>query len=229
MRPTRHGGTVSTMVATAAVVWTLTTASVAHGLIIKPGTTLPDGTVATGGSGGGGSTTTPDEPGRAPRAPGQPGLVIRPGVVNRTATSLALQWKDHSSTGLSPDTRHYYRVGAYNLFGETFSQPQTFGTLDGRLQVTRLQFRVRTATVTDAGTDDDVHVGVNDYNIDYGTYLDISPGTLPSRSTTLTVSHPASMRRGMWTSRPPGSRPHGVSRPSVPSRSGRRAAKCTDA
>jgi hypothetical protein len=79
---------------------------------------------------------------------------------------------EYTDAGLPRDTRYYYRVGAYNFFGESFSIPQTFATIDGRLDVTRLQIRLRTANVADAGTDDDVHVAVNDVNENFGTYLD---------------------------------------------------------
>jgi len=78
----------------------------------------------------------------------------------------------YTDAGLPRDTRYYYRVGAYNFFGESFSTPQTFATIDGRIDVTRLQIRLRTANVSDAGTDDDVHVAVNDVNVNFGTYLD---------------------------------------------------------
>src|SRR5690349_18246785 len=55
--------------------------------------------------------------------------------------STVMQYTD---AGLPRDTRYYYRVGAYNYYGETFSIPQTFATIDGR-SVSRLQLRLRTA------------------------------------------------------------------------------------
>ena len=44
---------------------------------------------------------------------------------------------EHLDTGLPRDTGYYYRVGAYNYYGESFSLPQVFGTIDGR-KVSRL-------------------------------------------------------------------------------------------
>jgi hypothetical protein len=78
----------------------------------------------------------------------------------------------YTDAGLPRDTGYYYRVGAYNYYGESFSVPQAFGTIDGRVQVSRLQVRLRTADVSDADTDDSVHVSVNDYNMNHGTWLD---------------------------------------------------------
>ncbi|MBM4254740.1 MAG: fibronectin type III domain-containing protein [Deltaproteobacteria bacterium] len=79
---------------------------------------------------------------------------------------------EYTDVGLPRDTRYYYRVGAYNFFGESFSTPQTFATTDGRIKVNRLQVRLRIANVSDADTDDDVHVSVNDFNMNHGTWLD---------------------------------------------------------
>lgn len=76
----------------------------------------------------------------------------------------------YTDTGLPRDTRYYYRVGAYNYYGESFSTPQTFATIDGR-GVSRLQLRLRTANVADANTDDGVNVSLRD-NDGGGTWLD---------------------------------------------------------
>ena len=79
---------------------------------------------------------------------------------------------EYTDAGLPRDTGYYYRVVAYNTHGESASLPQAFATIDGRVQVSRLQFHVRTANVSDANTDDDIHVSVNDYNMNHGTWLD---------------------------------------------------------
>ncbi|MGE0825821.1 MAG: hypothetical protein AB7G75_27100 [Candidatus Binatia bacterium] len=71
--------------------------------------------------------------------------------------------------GLPRDSGYYYRVGAYNFYGESFSLPQAFATIDGR-KVSRLRLRIRTANVPDANTNDDVHVSLRD-NDNGGTWL----------------------------------------------------------
>ena len=75
----------------------------------------------------------------------------------------------YTDPGLSRDTQHWYRVGAYNAHGESFSVPEPFATIDGR-KVSRLQLQLHTANVDDANTDDAVHVSLRDN--DQGTWLD---------------------------------------------------------
>ncbi len=75
---------------------------------------------------------------------------------------------DYTDTGLNPDTRYSYRFRAYNSYGES-SFVNDYITLDGR-GVWRLQLRVRTANVEDAGTDDDVYVALNGRNTTWLNY-----------------------------------------------------------
>lgn len=152
--------------------------------------------VGGGGGGGGGQDPGPDDPFSKPRKPGQPVLdsqtansisfhwtdnssyetgynLYRGPSYSGPWTRIAM-WGPASGTmsytdnGLPRDTRYYYQVGAVNAYGESFSAPQTFATIDGR-GVSRAQLRVRTANVEDAGTDDSVHASLKDNN---GTWLD---------------------------------------------------------
>ena len=190
--------------AVASLAFTVATTSVAFArnvLIDANHSVSQTGVLIGGGGGGGGQDLGPDDPSSKPRIPGQPSLV------DRTNSSLTIQWTDNSSyeqgynlyrgpdysgpwtriavfgatpgntatmqytdAGLPRDTRYYYRVGAYNFYGESFSTPQTFATIDGR-GVSRLQLRLRTADVEDANTDDDVNVSLHDYD-GGGTWLD---------------------------------------------------------
>lgn len=72
--------------------------------------------------------------------------------------------------GLHRDNGYYYRVGAYNSHGESFSQPQHFATNDGR-QFSRLQLRLRTSNIKNSDSDNDVNVSLSDYD-NGGTWLD---------------------------------------------------------
>jgi hypothetical protein len=76
----------------------------------------------------------------------------------------------YTDAGLPRDTGYYYRIGAYNFYGESFSLPQSFATIDGR-QVSRLRLRIRTANVSDADTEDEVNVSLRDQDLG-GTWLD---------------------------------------------------------
>jgi hypothetical protein len=75
-----------------------------------------------------------------------------------------------TDSGLPRDTGYFYRIGAYNQFGESFSLPQTAATIDGR-KVSRLRLRIRTANVSDANTDDSVNMSLRDHDLG-GTWLD---------------------------------------------------------
>ena len=76
----------------------------------------------------------------------------------------------YTDAGLPRDTGYYYRVGAYNFYGESFSVPQSMATIDGR-DIWRVQLRLRTANVPDANTDDDVYVYLKE---PHATYLNYS-------------------------------------------------------
>ncbi len=80
--------------------------------------------------------------------------------------SAAMQYTD---AGLPRDTGYYYRVGAYNAYGESFSLPQSHATIDGR-DIWRVQLRLRTANVPDANTDDTVYVYLKEPNATYLNY-----------------------------------------------------------
>lgn len=67
-------------------------------------------------------------------------------------------WIEHEDQGLSPDTAYWYRIRVFNVQGESFTN-RVFSTLDGR-PVFRAQIRLRTANVSDAGTDDSVLVAL---------------------------------------------------------------------
>jgi hypothetical protein len=90
-------------------------------------------------------------------------------VASFGAVSGNSAFTQYTDAGLPRDTGYYYRVGAYNSYGESFSLPQTFATIDGRT-VSRLRLRIRTANVSDANTDDDVHVSLRDQD-NGGTWL----------------------------------------------------------
>ena len=186
--------------ALAALTVTLAATSTAVALMITPGTTLPDGKIHTSGGGLTSPTTEPDDPFSKPRTPGQPTLISRTinsvkfgwtdnssyeigynlyrgpslnGPWTRIAVfgimpgnSAAMEYVD---SGLPRDSGAYYRVEAYNFQGESFSRPQFFSTIDGR-KVSRLRLRIRTANVSDAGTDDSVHMSLRD-NDNGGTWL----------------------------------------------------------
>ena len=163
-----------------------------------PGTRLPDGGVYTGG-GGGGPATEPDDPFSKPRKPD--GLFldertptsIRIHWIDKSSyelgyelyrgpefdgpwTQLAVwgpgngQTMSYTDDAVSRDTSYYYKVRVYNYYGES-SIIQTFATIDGRVNISRVQLRVRTANVADADTDDDVNVSLKD-NDNGGTWLD---------------------------------------------------------
>lgn len=73
------------------------------------------------------------------------------------------EWASFTDEGLSPDTAYAYRVYAYNAFG--YSRPSQIRwayTQDGQnLTVWRIQITLRTADVSDAGTDDAVSISLN--------------------------------------------------------------------
>jgi hypothetical protein len=75
----------------------------------------------------------------------------------------------YTDSAVSRDMLYYYKVRAYNYYGES-TTIQAFSTLDGR-GVSRLQLRLHTANVSDANTDDDVNVSLRDYD-NGGTWLD---------------------------------------------------------
>lgn len=144
----------------------------------------------------------PDEPDQKPRRPESPYLVSRTDTslhfrwVDKSSYELGYDlyrgpsysgpWThlaawgpspgvngtmEYTDSGLSRDTQYWYQVRAYNAYGES-SFIQTFATIDGRGGIWRAQLRLRTANVTDAGTDDSVHVTFNDFNgtwVDYGS------------------------------------------------------------
>ncbi len=91
-------------------------------------------------------------------------------IATRAASAGNTAKLRYTDAGLPRDTGYYYRIGAYNAYGESFSLPQTAGTIDGR-QVSRLRLRIRTANVPDAGTDDSVNVSLRDNDLG-GTWLD---------------------------------------------------------
>jgi hypothetical protein len=159
------------------------------------------GVLIGGGGGGGGQDPGPDDPFSKPRIPAQPtrieakestirlqwqdrssyeqGYVLYRGpaysgpwtqVASFGAVSGNSAFTQYTDAGLPRDTGYYYRVGAYNSYGESFSLPQAFATIDGR-KVSRLRLRIRTANVSDADTDDDVHMSLRDYD-NGGTWLD---------------------------------------------------------
>jgi hypothetical protein len=76
---------------------------------------------------------------------------------------------DFPDTGLSPDTQYCYLLRAVNVYGESFSSGNCFTTLDGR-SVWRVQLRLRTANVEDAGTEDSVRVQLNGPNLTWIDY-----------------------------------------------------------
>jgi hypothetical protein len=182
----------------ASLAFTVATASVAVGRVIVPGTrSMNDPTALPTLSGGGGGAVVED-PYRPPLQPFITGPVSRTETTltvrlwdrssyetgyelyrgpsdNGPWTSIALMnpftnQVDYPDSGLSPDTRYCYRLRAFNGYGESFSYANCFPTLDGR-SVWRVQLRLRTANVEDAGTDDGVYVMLNGHNltwIDYG-------------------------------------------------------------
>ncbi len=186
---------VTAIVALASLALTLTTTSIAFGRMRIPGTTLPDGGVYTGG---GGPVTEPDDPNK-PRKPDGPFLdeatptsirfhwidtssyelgyeLYRGPAFSGPWTQLAVwgpgngQTMSYTDYAVSRDTRYYYKVRVYNYYGES-SAIQTFATIDGRVNISRAQLRLRTANVADADTDDDVNVSLKDYD-NGGTWLD---------------------------------------------------------
>jgi hypothetical protein len=149
-------------------------------------------------TGGGGPVTEPDDPNK-PRKPDGPFLdeatptSIRFHWVDRSSYELGYElyrgpefsgpWTQLAAWGpgtgqtmsytdyaVSRDTRYYYKVRVYNYYGES-SAIQTFATIDGRVNISRAQLRLRTANVADADTDDDVNVSLKDYD-NGGTWLD---------------------------------------------------------
>ena len=154
-----------------------------------------------GGGGGTGPDLGQDDPYAKPRQPGQPYAVSRTSssivlewqdnasyeqgftvyrgsgyngpwtqVGTRPASSGNTAKLRFTDSSLPRDTGYYYRIGAYNAYGESFSLPQTAGTIDGR-KVSRLRLRIRTANVSDAGTDDSVNMSLRDNDLG-GTWLD---------------------------------------------------------
>lgn len=78
----------------------------------------------------------------------------------------------YTDSGLGRDSYRWYQIGAFNGYGESLSVPGGAYTLDGRGSVSRVQVRFHTASVSDANSDDDVHVALNYYEENHGTYLD---------------------------------------------------------
>jgi hypothetical protein len=64
---------------------------------------------------------------------------------------------------LQPDTRYCYRIKVYNDQGQAYSSPRCVFTRDGHgYGVYRVQLRIHTADVSDAGTDDSISVLLNE-------------------------------------------------------------------
>lgn len=183
------------ILAIASLAFTVATTSIAFGAINLPNSNVSQTGVLTGGGGGG---LPPEEPGYPPRNPIITGPVSRTTTaltVRLIDKSLYEQgyelyrgpsqngpWTvvaflnpftgqfDFPDSGLSPDTQYCYRLRAFNAFGESFSSGNCFSTLDGR-SVRRVQLRLVTANVEDAGTNDSVRVQLNGPNltwVDYG-------------------------------------------------------------
>ncbi len=184
--------TAITAIASLAI--TLATVSIGFCKIATPGVNPITG-VITGGGGGGG--LPPEQPGYPPRQPVVTGPVSRTtssltirltdrssyeqgyelyraltendsGILIASRQPFTGQF-DFLDRGLNPDTRYCYRLRAFNASGES-SYTNCFSTLDGR-KVSRLQLRLRTANVQDAGTEDDIMVALNGANstwLDYG-------------------------------------------------------------
>jgi hypothetical protein len=102
------------------------------------------------------------------RGPGYSGPWTQ--IATRAASTGNTAKLRYTDTGLPRDTGYYYRIGARNAYGESFSLPQTAATIDGR-KVSRLRLRIRTANVTDGDTENDVNVSLRDYD-NGGTWLD---------------------------------------------------------
>lgn len=85
-------------------------------------------------------------------------------------------WPTHTDTGLQPDTLYCYRVRVANGFGSSVMPPGAKAcayTRDGNdIGVWRVQLKIRTTDVSDAGTKDDVRVSLNVGN---HTWLDYGP------------------------------------------------------
>jgi hypothetical protein len=85
-------------------------------------------------------------------------------------------WPTYTDTGLQPDTLYCYRVRVQNDFGSNVSPPGAKAcayTRDGNgIGVWRVQLKVRTADVSDAGTNNAVRVSLNLGN---HTWLDYGP------------------------------------------------------
>jgi hypothetical protein len=77
-----------------------------------------------------------------------------------------------NDSGLTRDTEVWYLIGAFNGYGESYSVQEPGTTLDGRGGVARIQLQLHTSSVSDANTDDDVHVALNYYEENHGTYMD---------------------------------------------------------
>jgi len=189
---------ITTIVTTVSLAVTLATASVGFAMMIKPGTVPINDESSATPHGGGTGGLPPEEQGRPPRNPIITGPVSRtettltvklwdkslyeqgyelyrgpskngPWTVIAFMNPFTGQF-DFPDSGLSPDTPYCYRLRAFNAYGESFSSGNCFSTLDGR-SVWRVQLRLRTANVADAGTDDSVRVQLNGPNltwIDYG-------------------------------------------------------------
>lgn len=189
-----HVTKTTAITAIASLAITLATASIALCMIVTTNVNPITG-VITGGGGGGG--LPPEQPGYPPRQPVVTGPVSRttssltirltdrslyeqgyelyraltetdPGILIASRPPFTGQ-SDFLDRGLSPDTRYCYRLRAFNASGES-SYTSCFATLDGR-KVSRLQLRLRTANVADAGTEDDIMVALNGANstwLDYG-------------------------------------------------------------
>lgn len=183
------------VLALASLAFTVATASTTFGAVNLPNNNVSQTGVLISGGGGGG--LPPEQPGYPPRQPVVTGPVSRtttklkiqltdrssyeqgyelyrslaendPGIKIASLQPFTGQL-DFSDSGLSPDTRYCYRLRAFNAAGES-SHTNCFSTLDGR-GVSRIQLRLRTANVEDAGTDDDIMValtGPNSTWLDYG-------------------------------------------------------------
>lgn len=199
MNPRRYLPRARAALAILSLTTTLATPSIVLAARVSPGTTLPNGEIQGSGGPGGPSKESdaafskplrPDGPildERTPtsirfhwwdlssyesgyevyRAPAYGGPWTRLatwGPYNGGAVPMS-----YTDSTVSRDTLYYYKVRAYNTYGES-SAIQAFSTPDGR-SVSRLQLRLRTANVSDADTDDDVNVSIKDYDPG-GTWLD---------------------------------------------------------
>jgi hypothetical protein len=93
-------------------------------------------------------------------------------------------WTTHTDSGLMPDTRYSYRVRSEGPYGQSTTpldnraSGHTRG--DPTIEVWRLQLRVRTADVSDAGTDNAMQVRLNSPLVthqpnQHSTWMDYGP------------------------------------------------------